>query len=440
VTVVRVYVGTTEGPAEIQRITEEPVGIRSVVCLDGKAVALPISADYDSFVRRPTGVVERLYGHSAYRMDVGARITDGLSWQLGVLIAHALHASGRLATGTHPADAVVWATGEIDAALLVRSVDSVPRKLHTSADLLRGLAATRTPILVLVPRDAETAARTALVELEVAQACSLITLATAAQAFAALDLAGAPATRPRGQPRSTRTRERWLWTTVALPILGAVAAVLALAAAWREPLASWMRLADAGELPKLEEALATTEATPNCATCATVVALYRSRLSAERPVQSAIRVEAVEIRGRPFADCLDVVAQAGTPTTQPVARLPDGAFATSSAGGLCAVRYAVSGARFVGLIVSTHHTAFQRPALQTATGADRTQIEVRVPNWLSSPVENRLIVLAAAKPLEPLIATVARNISGSDLPTLAALEQIAGPAVLAFDVEHTISR
>ncbi len=90
-TLVRVHVGTTEGPAEIQRITDEPPGIRSVVCLDGKAVALPISADYDSFVRRPTGVVERLFGHSAFRMDVGARITDGLSWQLGALVAHSLY-------------------------------------------------------------------------------------------------------------------------------------------------------------------------------------------------------------------------------------------------------------------------------------------------------------------------------------------------------------
>ena len=103
-TLVRVHVGTTEGPAEIQRITDEPPGIRSVVCLDGKAVALPISADYDSFVRRPTGVVERLFGHSAFRMDVGARITDGLSWQLGALVAHSLHPANRLAMGGQPAD------------------------------------------------------------------------------------------------------------------------------------------------------------------------------------------------------------------------------------------------------------------------------------------------------------------------------------------------
>ena len=60
-----VYIATTEGPSEIQRITPEDSDVRSVICHDGKAIALPVSADYDSFVRRPTGVIEACFGHSA---------------------------------------------------------------------------------------------------------------------------------------------------------------------------------------------------------------------------------------------------------------------------------------------------------------------------------------------------------------------------------------
>ena len=45
---------------------------------------------YDQFVRRPTGIIEKLLGPSAYRVDVSAPITQGDSWQLGMAIAHIL--------------------------------------------------------------------------------------------------------------------------------------------------------------------------------------------------------------------------------------------------------------------------------------------------------------------------------------------------------------
>jgi len=55
---ITVYILTTQGPVRIQRITEEQTGIQSVICLDGRAQALPISSRYDAFVRNPTGVIE----------------------------------------------------------------------------------------------------------------------------------------------------------------------------------------------------------------------------------------------------------------------------------------------------------------------------------------------------------------------------------------------
>ena len=77
---IRVVVLTTNGPAAVERITEEDPEVSSVICLSGKAVALPVSSAYDAFVREPTGVVQHHFGHRAYRVDVDAMIAEGYSW------------------------------------------------------------------------------------------------------------------------------------------------------------------------------------------------------------------------------------------------------------------------------------------------------------------------------------------------------------------------
>jgi hypothetical protein len=650
VTAVRVYVGTTEGPAEIQRLTEESPDIRSVVCLDGKAVALPISGDYDSFVRRPTGVVERLYGHSAYRMDVAARITDGLSWQLGALLAHALHAAGRLASGTSPAGSAAWATGEVDVALAVRRVDAVPRKLHTSADLLRGFAATRTPVLVLVPRENAADARAALDELHLLQGCRLVAVATAAEAFSALGLAAA--TDPAGMPRQQSPRpvgRRWAWAAACLPVLSAAGAALAFTGAWREPVATWTRLADSGEIavaallrkiPAVEHLAGATQPTvpdhPVAAAQPVVVAqpavvrpvaehpaaaaqsvaslqpvadvrpvaadqpgpVVRSAAppppaatpqpdlvaqagsaeppgavappaggeqtgpvaqpgsaeppgavappaadqagpvpqpgsaeppgavappaadqtgsvtqpgsaeppgatappaadqtgavaqpgsaeppgaaappaaaeqsgpvaqpgsaepsgtvappaageqaapvappAAERPAMSDIRVTAVELRGPRFGGCTNMGTLANPApgiSTRSVERQRDDAFAPSAAQGLCAIRYSVSGAPFVAVILVPAPTAFRPQSPETALGAGQADVQGMVPHWISTPIENHLVVLASSHPLDAALAAVAQQTSG-DMPAPATLDQLVGPSVLAFELRHTIT-
>ena len=151
-TPVRVYIATTQGPSEVQRITEEDPNVRSVVCLNGTSEALPISAAYDAFVRKPTGVVEKEYGHSVYRVDVSERISDGKSWQLGLFTAHALLCVNRLAGKGENTELAVWVTGEVDRDLNVNPVDHVEEKLRKSSPLFAELKAAGVPLTIFMPK------------------------------------------------------------------------------------------------------------------------------------------------------------------------------------------------------------------------------------------------------------------------------------------------
>lgn len=146
-----IHIATTEGPSAIQRITAEDSDVRSVVCLAGKAISLPISADYDVFVRRPTGVIEACFGHNAYRVDISHPIANGLSWQLGLFAAHALvDAKAFAAPGENTAQAL-WVTGEVRRDLAVEPVEDVDLKIRRSLDLFNDLLARNTRLVIAVP-------------------------------------------------------------------------------------------------------------------------------------------------------------------------------------------------------------------------------------------------------------------------------------------------
>jgi hypothetical protein len=131
---VRVLIATTNGPVEVLLLTQEdPVIGRSVACIGGTTETANIDAGYDAFVARPTGVIERLFDHPCYRIDFSARVDAGSSWQLGVLLAHALHACGRLALESEPASTVIWATGTVRAVdLALGAVTHVREKIQLS--------------------------------------------------------------------------------------------------------------------------------------------------------------------------------------------------------------------------------------------------------------------------------------------------------------------
>jgi hypothetical protein len=146
----RVYIATTEGPAEIQRLEKEDPDVRSVICIRNTSEALPISPAYDAFIRKPTGVVERLYGHPVYRMDVSERITGGSSWQLGAIIAHALRAENRLAGKDDTPEQALWLTGEVDSELKIQPVEHITKKMINSSELFSELAKNEIPITIIM--------------------------------------------------------------------------------------------------------------------------------------------------------------------------------------------------------------------------------------------------------------------------------------------------
>ncbi|WP_417819794.1 hypothetical protein [Terasakiella sp.] len=148
---IRIYIATTEGPVEVQRITREDPNVRSVVCLDGTAKALPISRAYDSFVKEPTGIIQRSYLHSAFRMDVDKPITDGNSWQLGAFVAHALFQENQLASSEDKVLNAIWLSGEVDRDLNVRPVDHIEEKLLASKELFERLRAEDVRVFCFIP-------------------------------------------------------------------------------------------------------------------------------------------------------------------------------------------------------------------------------------------------------------------------------------------------
>lgn len=215
---IRVYIPTTEGPSEIQRITMEDPDVRSVICLDGKAIALPISADYDAFVRAPTGVIEAGFGQAAFRLDVSQEVTDGLSWQLAVYAAHALNAAGKFAMREQAAHQAIWLTGEVDCALNIRPVDHVARKLRQSGRLITDLAAAGTPLTVYLPRQnlAELNDETLRVAGINDQTCRVVAVDEIADVLADLRLPVRPRSKPAGPPPGKVRWSRWITAPLAV--------------------------------------------------------------------------------------------------------------------------------------------------------------------------------------------------------------------------------
>jgi len=151
----RVLIATTVGPVQIDSIIEEDKRVpKSLACIANTSNRSSIDTAYAAFVARGTGVIERLYAPGPYRLDISADITkDSASWQLGVFVAHALYANGRLASEKQDAGTVVWATGQVRPLdLSVTGVGYVGQKIRLSLAQLRTEAEAGRKIIAAWPK------------------------------------------------------------------------------------------------------------------------------------------------------------------------------------------------------------------------------------------------------------------------------------------------
>jgi tetratricopeptide (TPR) repeat protein len=242
---VRVLIPTTADLLDVLLLTEEDPAIgRSVACIGGSTRMAGIDADYNAFVARATGVVERLFGHPCYRLDVSGRIDAGSSWQLGVLTAHALRAAGRLAGEGEPAECILWATGSVRSVdLTVGGVDHVGEKLACSLDRLHREVKDGRSVLVVVPEANACQLAPELRTKLAALGIELIEVRTVETLWDRLHLSS-----PVLREQAERHRQLTLRTTLA--VLMAALAFMAGIAAWtalRQSLEAERRLAIALE-------------------------------------------------------------------------------------------------------------------------------------------------------------------------------------------------
>jgi len=123
-------------------IQEDPL-VSSVICENNTLEALPISAQYNSFVKSPTGIIEKLTGHRSYRVDLTKPIQDGKSWQLPIAIAHIFQKNNILSFSKekqllkYMSDQVIWASGTINAKLDIKKINYVDQKIEHSIEFFK---------------------------------------------------------------------------------------------------------------------------------------------------------------------------------------------------------------------------------------------------------------------------------------------------------------
>ncbi len=277
----KVFILTTEGPVEVQSIVEEAPGVRSVVCVDGRAEALPISNAYNAFVRQPTGLIERMTGHASYRMDVSGRIDEGQSWQLGAYLAHIAAAQGGLGR-------TVYATGEVAHDGSVRAVDYVDRKLAA-------LTPTEDAV-ILVPANGEPQAMEA-------GGTPVIRIASVDEAITAVGLAPQPAQPLKAKPLNSGSKRQHLKGLLLAIAIAAVFFWLGI-----DP-ARWGAMHSDGRLLDLETELDAMEGINKIQ-----ADLFRFWIGMWRPATHDIRIEGA-FSGVPVGEtCTDIDKYTSYPT------------------------------------------------------------------------------------------------------------------------------
>lgn len=403
---VRVFIAATTGPVEIQRITEEDPEVNSVVCLGGKAMPLPISAAYDAFVRVPTGVVQRHFGHAAYRADVSATVEDGYSWQLGMFAAHGLFAARRLAVGDDPSPgAILVATGEVDRDLNVLPIDHLAVKLERLSGVVAAMARGGARVTIAIPAgnsdeiDEEWLAARRLGP----GVCRVLPVETAEDLFRELELdppaeeASHPIAVMPEAPPAPRTR------TLALVAAGLAAAVLVFGIAASAAFSDWRALGEAGRIGDLDKAL--TEAARAGGIPGFKARLFETWLGYTRPADGSVEIQVREFRAPGGGSCAAV--RFGSAKAEPhlVAKSAPETFETGAFEGLCGLEIAAQ----AGSDDAYLWGRFERRMGERGGAPDDVIVlgpnsrslkwEIDLPRRLPAALNARLVVIAARHPL-----------------------------------------
>ncbi len=411
---VRVYLATTEGPVEVERLTREQAQ-QSAVCLKRTAKLLAISSDYDAFVKQPSGVIEREFGPfapGAFRLDVSAQIGDGDSWQIGVFAAHLLAEAGMLATPEDKTDAAVWLTGRVNNDLRVGGVGHVAEKLHASRDEFAALLGKGVPVTLFLPRGGRQTAAMAdlpqelrLVEVDsTADLCRELGLDARTKALVADRTEASGPISQTGRLAIRRRKRHWRWAGP-LAVFLAVAGVSAILTV--PVLLDWRQRFAAGGFVERDQVL--TEARQGEDLIRRLLAMvYESWFAATLPGADQVQVMVHERRPPDGRTCAAVHFRNVEAVTVPVPRGSATGFSPSAHEGLCGLEFTVVvrgrplyAAALLRVTSGRYLEAGPRPDfLAGAKPFDGRQAwAIDLPWRLRAPFAYRLDVVAASYPV-----------------------------------------
>lgn len=149
----QVYIATTTGLVQVQSLhmLNDPE-LSSMMTINKSVHLSGVSADYSLFVDSPQGIIRRIFGNHAYRMNVAKQIDHGNSWQLGVFVAHYLYEQHALVE--QGSDCIIIATGAINTVDdTVQSISALARKCIAAKDAIEQHVLDGKKVYFLVPSD-----------------------------------------------------------------------------------------------------------------------------------------------------------------------------------------------------------------------------------------------------------------------------------------------
>lgn len=398
-----VYIATTNGPVEVQRITEEDAEIDSVVCLAGKAMPLPISNAYQNFVRQPSGVIQRDFGHGSFRVDLSHTIEDGYSWQLGIYLSHAIVAADQLSGADKMPDHAVFISGEVNVDLDVLGVDHIARKLDGLRAKADELVAQGVQVTILLPAEnidavpADWPHATIAIHgvTKISEAVEAIGLAPSANRQSP-----PPVVVPTTAPPVKKSHKKLAGiATLGSIVIGGLAGHLTL----QSHIAPWEDLERTGQFRALDLALSEARSGGQVANLAATI--FQKWMAGKRPDTATIRLRLIEHRPPAGKSCAAVRFGAVEARLVEAKRQSDRKFVESQFEDLCSLEFIVEAdddstylwgryARWAAGSENVSDTAIKGPSRQSL------RWKIDLPRHLRRDFDMSVIVMAGSRPID----------------------------------------